>query len=70
MDWLKLMIIAGAGMTEIFLILKYRALNNKAKKLKGTGKMTDIEITNNRRYFVRFLLASFPFLVIWFFTSF
>ena len=64
MDLLDIIIIAGGIIVEIILYLRYKALYHKSKKLFGTGRMVDIEITSYYIKFVRVLLVSVPLLLV------
>lgn len=57
--------IIAAVLLESILFVKYRQLRVGVHKLRGTGRVHDIEALNNWVYFVKFLLFALP--TIWLF---
>jgi hypothetical protein len=70
MDLINVILIVVGTVVEITLLLKYKVLNGKLKKLNGTGRMRDIEITLHNKMVIRVLLVSIPVLLVIFLTDF
>lgn len=64
MDSFDVIIIIGGIVVEIILLLRYKVLYNKFKKLNGTGRISDIEATLSYIKFVRLLLVFVPLMLI------
>ncbi len=64
MDSLDVNIIVGGIVVEIILLLRYKVLYNKFKRLNGTGRISDIEVTLSYIKFVRVLLVFVPLMLV------
>jgi hypothetical protein len=66
MNFLLLTLFLGC-LLELFLYVKFRILEKKLKRLKRTGKVTEIEITAKWKLFISLLLFSIPLLGVYIF---
>jgi len=69
MEFITKLIIIAVLISEGLLFAKYLQLRRGAYRLKGTGRVHDIEATHNRMGFVRFLLFALPAIPLFFYIN-
>jgi uncharacterized membrane protein len=57
---LNLMLIGGAVFIELVSFVFYSRYKSRFRKLKGTGRIADMEIAHNWQYFFGFVLLAIP----------
>ena len=69
-DFLRTAAIATGSIIELTLMIKFRLLNLKAQKLKGTGRVHEIQAVRRFISFMKILLLAIPFSIILLFIDF
>lgn len=64
---LNLLFIWTGVFSEFISFLFYNRYKVKKEKLKGTGRMTDIEIAHNWQTFFKVAIIAIPLLLLYFF---
>jgi len=62
LNFLTNAIILGSCFVEMVMLVFYKRYDFRFDRLKGTGRMTDLEITNNYIKFFKVLLVVNPIL--------
>lgn len=57
---LNVILVGAAVFLELISFVLYSRYKSRSQKLKGTGRVTDIEIAHNWQYFFGFVLLAIP----------
>ena len=69
MEFITKAIIIAVALFESILFVKYLQLRRGAYRLRGTGRVHDIEAVHNWMGFVRFLLFALPAVSLFFYIN-